>query len=81
MAADVHGLLHDHVSAGAYLPDAITAADHPDIAEDVTAALISDCGHWIPEERPHQLADELIAFDRAARAPTTQPLPTPEEQP
>ena len=57
------------------------AANLREIADDVTAALIPHCGHWIPEERPHQLADELIAFDRAARARTTQPLPTPEEQP
>jgi pimeloyl-ACP methyl ester carboxylesterase len=60
-------------------------ANYPDmmreIAEDVTAALIPDCGHWIPEERPPQLAESLIAFDRAARARTTHPLPTRKEQP
>ncbi len=32
------------------------------VAEDVRGGVVEDCGHWIPEERPDVLGDELLAF-------------------
>jgi pimeloyl-ACP methyl ester carboxylesterase len=32
------------------------------VASDVTGDVIADSGHWIPEERPRELLDRLIAF-------------------
>jgi pimeloyl-ACP methyl ester carboxylesterase len=34
------------------------------VAEDVTGAVIPDCGHWIPEEQPQLLLDHLLPFLR-----------------
>jgi pimeloyl-ACP methyl ester carboxylesterase len=37
-----------------------------EVANDVTGAVIADCGHFIPEEKPGELADLLLAhFMRA----------------
>ncbi len=36
------------------------AAQH--FAADVTGAVVNRCGHWIPEERPIWLANQLTAF-------------------
>jgi pimeloyl-ACP methyl ester carboxylesterase len=36
------------------------AANH--FAENVTGAVAQHCGHWIPEERPGWLAEQLLAF-------------------
>lgn len=39
------------------------------VADDVTGAVVVDCGHFVPEERPEELAALLLAhFDRAAAA-------------
>lgn len=32
------------------------------VAEDVRGGVIEDCGHWIPEERPQWVVEQLIAF-------------------
>jgi pimeloyl-ACP methyl ester carboxylesterase len=32
------------------------------VAEDVRGGTVERCGHWIPEERPHYLADRLLDF-------------------
>jgi pimeloyl-ACP methyl ester carboxylesterase len=32
------------------------------LADDVRGGVIERCGHWIPEERPEWLADQLIEF-------------------
>jgi pimeloyl-ACP methyl ester carboxylesterase len=32
------------------------------VAEDVRGGLIADCGHWVAEEQPHFVADELLKF-------------------
>ena len=32
------------------------------IAEDVRGGVVEDCGHWIPEERPEWVAEQLLAF-------------------
>jgi pimeloyl-ACP methyl ester carboxylesterase len=32
------------------------------VATDVTGDVIADSGHWIPEEKPRELLDRLIAF-------------------
>jgi pimeloyl-ACP methyl ester carboxylesterase len=32
------------------------------VAEDVRGGVLPDCGHWLPEEQPAALADELMAF-------------------
>lgn len=32
------------------------------VAENVRGSEIADCGHWIPEEKPEELAQELLAF-------------------
>lgn len=42
------------------------AAQH--FATNVTGIVADRCGHWIPEERPNWLADQLITFLRPARA-------------
>lgn len=34
------------------------------VAEDVTGAVIADCGHWIPEEQPELLLSHLLPFLR-----------------
>jgi pimeloyl-ACP methyl ester carboxylesterase len=36
------------------------------VADDVRGAVIADCGHFVPEEKPHELAALLLAhFERA----------------
>ena len=30
------------------------------IADDVTGAIVADCGHFVPEERPDELAALLL---------------------
>ncbi len=35
------------------------------VAEQVSAVVIPQCGHWIPEEQPRQLLDCLLPFLRA----------------
>jgi pimeloyl-ACP methyl ester carboxylesterase len=30
------------------------------IADDVTGAVVADCGHFVPEERPDELAALLL---------------------
>ncbi|GJD51229.1 Soluble epoxide hydrolase [Methylobacterium crusticola] len=32
------------------------------VAEDVRGGLVKECGHWIPEEQPEVLRDELMRF-------------------
>ena len=32
------------------------------IAEDVRGGVLEDCGHWIPEERPQWVVEQLLAF-------------------
>jgi pimeloyl-ACP methyl ester carboxylesterase len=32
------------------------------VARDVTGGVIPDCGHWVAEERPHELARLLVDF-------------------
>ena len=32
------------------------------IAEDVRGGVLADCGHWIPEERPQWVVEQLLAF-------------------
>ena len=32
------------------------------VAEDVRGGIVADCGHWIPEEKPDILCDELLRF-------------------
>lgn len=32
------------------------------VAEDVRGGVVKDCGHWIPEEQPEVLCDELLRF-------------------
>ena len=32
------------------------------IAEDVRGGVADDCGHWIPEERPDWVVEQLLAF-------------------
>lgn len=32
------------------------------IAEDVRGGILEDCGHWIPEERPEWVVEQLLAF-------------------
>ena len=32
------------------------------IADDVTGAVVPDCGHFVPEEAPCLLANRLLAF-------------------
>lgn len=32
------------------------------VATDVRGGVIEDCGHWIPEERPDALVEQLLAF-------------------
>ncbi|MEH3143857.1 MAG: alpha/beta fold hydrolase [Methylobacterium frigidaeris] len=32
------------------------------VAEDVRGGVVPDCGHWIPEEHPELLCDELLRF-------------------
>lgn len=32
------------------------------VATDVRGGVMQDCGHWIPEEQPGRLADELLHF-------------------
>ena len=32
------------------------------VAEDVRGGVIEDCGHWIPEERPQWVVEQLLAF-------------------
>ncbi len=36
-------------------------------AERVIGGSVARCGHWIPEERPHELVDMLLPFFRAAQ--------------
>ena len=33
-----------------------------DVATDVTAVVADECGHWVPEERPDWLVEQLVAF-------------------
>ena len=32
------------------------------VAEDVCGGILEDCGHWIPEERPQWVVEQLLAF-------------------
>ena len=32
------------------------------VAEDVRGGIVEDCGHWIPEERPQWVVEQLLAF-------------------
>ena len=32
------------------------------VAEDVRDGVVEDCGHWIPEERPQWVVEQLLAF-------------------
>lgn len=32
------------------------------VAEDVRGGIVEDCGHWIPEERPGWVVEQLLAF-------------------
>jgi pimeloyl-ACP methyl ester carboxylesterase len=32
------------------------------VAEDVRGGVIPQCGHWVAEERPEYLIDQLLAF-------------------
>ena len=32
------------------------------VAEDVRGGILEDCGHWIPEERPQWVVEQLLAF-------------------
>jgi len=32
------------------------------VAEDVRGGVIEDCGHWIPEERPQWVVEQLLSF-------------------
>ena len=32
------------------------------VAEDVRGGVLEDCGHWIPEERPGWVVEQLLAF-------------------
>ena len=32
------------------------------VAEDVRGGVVEDCGHWIPEERPQWVVEQLLAF-------------------
>lgn len=32
------------------------------VAEDVRGGLIPDCGHWVTEEQPEFIANELLKF-------------------
>ena len=32
------------------------------VAEDVRGGVIDDCGHWIPEERPQWVVEQLLSF-------------------
>ncbi|MFP4625076.1 MAG: alpha/beta fold hydrolase [Natronomonas sp.] len=41
---------------------AATRATMETVATDVSGGVIDECGHWIPEERPEFLADELLSF-------------------
>jgi pimeloyl-ACP methyl ester carboxylesterase len=43
------------------------AATH--FAENVTGVVAQQCGHWIPEERPSWLAEQLLAFFAAHELP------------
>jgi len=40
----------------------LTIKSTQQVAEDVRGGVIERCGHWIPEERPDYLADELLKF-------------------
>ncbi|CAM3240900.1 alpha/beta fold hydrolase [Stackebrandtia soli] len=42
-------------------------------AEDVTGGPITNCGHWIPEEQPHELARRLTEFFAHCRAGEQSP--------
>ncbi len=44
-----------------------------EFAEDVRGGSIVDCNHWLPEERPRETADALLAFLRGDR---NRPLPS-----
>lgn len=43
-----------------------THATMEEVATDVRGGVVEDCGHWIPEERPEFLAEELLSFFRDA---------------
>ena len=32
------------------------------VAEDVRGGIVEGCGHFIPEEKPEELTEELLAF-------------------
>ena len=32
------------------------------VGTDVRGGVIDDCGHWIPEEHPERIADEMARF-------------------
>jgi pimeloyl-ACP methyl ester carboxylesterase len=32
------------------------------VAEDVRGGIAEGCGHWIPEERPQRVIEQLLAF-------------------
>jgi pimeloyl-ACP methyl ester carboxylesterase len=42
------------------------------LATDVQGGVVADCGHYMPEERPEEVSDELIRFFTAG-----QPRPAP----
>jgi pimeloyl-ACP methyl ester carboxylesterase len=50
------------ISFGGRMTD---AARH--FAENVTQAVAEKCGHWVPEERPVWLLDQLVEFLQSAR--------------
>lgn len=33
-----------------------------ELATDVVGGSIPDCGHWVPDERPHELTEALLSF-------------------
>ena len=41
--------------------DVVLASAHR-VAENVRGGEIADCGHWIPEEKPEELLQELFSF-------------------
>jgi pimeloyl-ACP methyl ester carboxylesterase len=32
------------------------------VATDVRGGIVENCGHWIPEERPEWLVEQLLTF-------------------
>ena len=41
------------------------------VADDVRGGVLADCGHYVPEEAPRAVLDQLRRFHRSAAAPTS----------